>query len=91
MRTLRKEKQGLWVELNDIRKEGVNTVAIPSYLEHVLVDFQDVFGEITALPPPRLHDHAINLREGTSPVSLRPYRYPQIQKDEIERMVREML
>ena len=31
------------------------------------------------------------LKEGASPISVRPYRYPQIQKNEIERLVREMI
>ena len=43
------------------------------------------------LPPSRVLDHKIILKEGASPVSVRPYRYPQVQKDEIEKLVREML
>lgn len=39
----------------------------------------------------RSHEHAITLRDGNTPVSVRPYRYPHIQKDEIERLVHEML
>lgn len=31
------------------------------------------------------------MKEGSNPVSVRPYRYPQFQKDEIEKLVREML
>lgn len=31
------------------------------------------------------------LREGSDPVSVRPCRYPQFQKDEIEKLIREML
>lgn len=30
-------------------------------------------------------------KEGGNPVSVCPYRYPQIQKEEIEKMVRDML
>lgn len=43
------------------------------------------------LPPHRGHEHAIIMREGSDPVSVRPYRYPQVQKDEIERLIGEML
>ncbi|GJY41828.1 hypothetical protein Tco_0429098 [Tanacetum coccineum] len=56
-----------------------------------IVVFEDVFNMPFGLPPTRAHEHAINLREGATPVSIRPYRYPQVQKDEIERLVREML
>lgn len=45
----------------------------------------------SGLPPERGHVHAITLRTGSDPVSVRPYRYPQIQKDEIERLIRDML
>lgn len=43
------------------------------------------------LPPVRGHEHAIILKCGHDLVSIRPYRYPQSQKDEIERLVRDML
>ncbi|RVW91545.1 Transposon Ty3-G Gag-Pol polyprotein [Vitis vinifera] len=36
------------------------------------------------LPPNRGFKHAIVLKEGATPMSVRPYRYPQIQKTEIE-------
>ena len=42
------------------------------------------------LPPPRSKEHSIILQTGTSPISVRPYR-PQLQKNEIERLVAEML
>ena len=31
------------------------------------------------------------LKEGTNPISVHPYRYPHVQKAEIERFVQEML
>ena len=36
-------------------------------------------------------DHRIHLLPGTSPVAVRPYRYPQLLKDEIERQCADML
>ena len=42
-------------------------------------------------PPQRSRDHAIILKEGTAPISVRPYRYPYVQKQEIEKLVGEML
>ncbi|XP_057417585.1 uncharacterized protein LOC130711837 [Lotus japonicus] len=60
--------------------------------ELLLQDFQDVFEEPNSLPPFRgIHDHKIILKEGSNPVSLRPYRYPPAQKDVIDTMVKELL
>jgi len=44
-----------------------------------------------ALPPKRNREHAITLEKGTSPINLRPYRYSYEQKNEIEKLIREML
>lgn len=43
------------------------------------------------MPPPRSQHHKIPLIHGSDPFKLRPYRYPFIQKEEIERIVKEML
>lgn len=43
------------------------------------------------LPPSRNHEHTITLKDGSDPISVRPYRYPQIQKSEIEKLIAEML
>ena len=43
------------------------------------------------LPPIRDHDHAIHLILGSVPPNIRPYRYPYVQKSEIEHMIAEML
>jgi hypothetical protein len=42
-------------------------------------------------PPTRSFDHKINLTEGAQPTCVRPYRYPYYQKEEIEKIVGEML
>lgn len=41
--------------------------------------------------PQRQVDHRIQLKEGTDPINVRPYRYPHVQKEEIERLINEML
>jgi len=43
------------------------------------------------LPPQRPYDHLIHLLLGTALMVGRPYRYPQLQKDELERQCAEML
>lgn len=50
-----------------------------------------MFNMPNKLSPTRGHEHGIILKEGVDPVSVRPYRYSQIQKDEIEALVRDML
>ncbi|GJS75037.1 putative mitochondrial protein [Tanacetum coccineum] len=57
----------------------------------LLNDYGDIFTMPNTLPPNQEHEHAIVLQDGVVPVSVRPYRYPQVQKDEIEKLVRKML
>lgn len=59
--------------------------------DELLLKFKDLFEEPQNLPPSRAHDHAITLKEGTIAINLRPYRYPAIQKNEIEKIIQEML
>ncbi|PKU59951.1 putative mitochondrial protein [Dendrobium catenatum] len=64
---------------------------IPALVQPFLQEFEDVFQPPVGLPPDREREHQIILKEGVSPISVRPYRYPQVQKDEIEKLVGEML
>lgn len=64
---------------------------IPTAVLDLLAEFEDVFADPQGLPPIRRHDHAIQLTEGASIPNLRPYKYLHYQKNEIERMVREMM
>ena len=57
----------------------------------LLAKYADIFAEPKSLPPHRSHDHKILLKPGTSPINVRPYRYPVLQKDIIEKTVQEML
>ncbi|KAF3639270.1 hypothetical protein FXO38_22780 [Capsicum annuum] len=54
-------------------------------IQHVLVQYADVFHEPKSLPPVRSLDHVIPLKSGATPVSLRHH------KNELERQVKEML
>ncbi|KAH0737522.1 hypothetical protein KY290_036227 [Solanum tuberosum] len=63
----------------------------PPVLTQLLESYTDVFASPTALPPSRLQDHRIPLIPGSTPVNVRPYRYPHFQKSEIERLVSDML
>ena len=93
-RALQHHSQGVWVELCqtsttiDLSEE---VQEVPKTVKEMLAQHQRVFGPITGLPPSRDIDHAIQLIPGASPVNVRPYRYPHILKNEIERLVQEML
>ncbi|XP_052299962.1 uncharacterized protein LOC127903656 [Citrus sinensis] len=63
----------------------------PPDLICLLNEFCHVFQPPSGLPPKRTHDHQIPLEPNTKPVSVRPYRYPYYQKNEIEKMVKELL
>ncbi|KZV39307.1 peroxidase 64 [Dorcoceras hygrometricum] len=60
-------------------------------LEELLKQYKELFDVPRTLPPTRTQDHAIRLKEGHGPVQVRPYRYAHHQKDEIEKMVSEMM
>lgn len=53
--------------------------------------YKDVFAEPHALPPFRDIDHKIHLVSHSQPVNVKPYRYPHSQKNEIEKLVTDML
>ncbi|MCI06310.1 hypothetical protein A2U01_0027368, partial [Trifolium medium] len=57
----------------------------------LLHTYAKVFEIPESLPPQREQDHAIPLKQGSDPVKVRPYRYPHTQKEQIEKMVQEML
>jgi hypothetical protein len=60
-------------------------------LDLLLDAYNDVFAAPEGLPPARACDHHIHLKPHTEPVAVRPYRYPQLQKDELELQCEAML
>jgi hypothetical protein len=60
-------------------------------LSSILQEYEDVFQEPKGLPPAWSHDHSITLQPGAQPVSVQPYKYPYYQKEEIEKIVKELL
>jgi transposase InsO family protein len=63
----------------------------PTLLARLLQSFDDVFAAPSGLPPARPCDHRIHLKPNTAPVAVRPYGYPQLQKDELEAQCASML
>jgi hypothetical protein len=89
-----------WKDNQRIQWHGIGTAASQpischvsdaELMEALLSGFEDLFAAPTKLPPERPHDHHIHLLPGTTPVSVRPYRYTHKLKDELERQCGEML
>ncbi|XP_006577454.1 uncharacterized protein [Glycine max] len=77
---------------------SMDATATPPYPFHsipainkLLLKYQALFQQPSALPPSRQHDHHINILPSANPVNVRPYRYPHFQKTEIERQVSTLL
>lgn len=64
---------------------------MPTDIQALLTEFKGVTSSLEGLPSRRENDHRIPLQPGAAPVSVKPYRYSTLQKDEIEKMVEEML
>ncbi|KAH9649714.1 hypothetical protein KPL70_026087 [Citrus sinensis] len=68
---------------------------LPPHLTTPFVDllhtYRNLFLPPTTLPPHRTIDHRIHLLPNTTPINVRPYRYPHFQKNEMEKLIREML
>ncbi|XP_061356120.1 uncharacterized protein LOC133300572, partial [Gastrolobium bilobum] len=60
-------------------------------VQQLLDQYRDVFATPSSLPPDRPNNHKIQLISDAKPVQVRPYRYPHFQKNEIEKLVSEML
>ena len=89
-----------WHSDHRVEWSGLGSLGRPAHLhacegkellDSLLTTFTNVFADPQGLPPQRAHDHHIHLIPGTPPVAVRPYRYPTIQKDELERQCSEML
>lgn len=81
-----------WVECHQLTTTPIQPgLEIPAEIEGVIQKFPALFESPKGLPPPRQQDHTITLKNGAAPISVRPYRYPQVQKNEIEKLVKEML
>lgn len=81
----RSGKRCLWgAQSVEYNAEDVLTDFQQRALEHLLDNFPEVFQETLRLPPERNQVHPINLQPEQGPISVRPYRYPHHQKEEIE-------
>jgi hypothetical protein len=87
---LKKGHSGVIAQLHAI--QATETPPVPKDLQALLSKHQIVFSTPHELPPSRdVHDHSIPLVPGSLPPNIRPYRHPFAQKNEIEKMVQELL
>jgi len=91
IKVIKNEGQGFFLNTEIWRKKKFMIHPQPDWVSAVLNEYEDVFQEPQGLPPSRRHGHAIVLKEGANIPILRPYRYPHYQKNEIERLVDDML
>jgi len=88
--TMLESELGFMVELKKVEREKC-VEAVLDQVVQLLTQFERVFQKPQGLLPDRERDHAITTQEGTRIPNLRPYKYQHYQKDEIEKMVRDML
>ena len=79
------------MELNQVSAMTPNEQEVPTSLKSVIKQFEEVFSLQQGLPPICSNEPKITLKEGSSPISVRPYRYPYFRKLDIEKLVAEML
>ncbi|KAL4027645.1 hypothetical protein IC575_010820 [Cucumis melo] len=93
------DDQGYLVECRALEKEDMEdreadtqvTETEEGRMTAIISKFSDVFERPYRLPPQRGIEHHIYLKQGADPVNVRPYRYAHQQKEEMERLVDEML
>lgn len=89
-RILQNPSETFLVQLREVGSTNLSSVEVRE-LEVLLSKFLDIFEEPKGLPPKRLHDPLKPLLPGSRAANVRPYRYPYIQKVEIENILQEML
>eukprot|EP00253_Pinus_taeda_P015188 PITA_15188 len=87
---LKKEQRGVIAQLCSLDVSTLES-SISLDLQKILDNHSKVFENPKGIPPMCDHDHDIHLILGSFPPNIRPYRYPYVQKSEIECMVAEML
>jgi hypothetical protein len=88
---LKKCHSGIIVELHSI--QAIETPSMHPDLQYIIFKHQVVFSTPHILPPScgTIHDHSIPLIPWSLPPNVRPYRHPFAHKNEIEKIVQELL
>ncbi|KAK9950026.1 hypothetical protein M0R45_005532 [Rubus argutus] len=89
-RTLVREFEEMLVQLVTVTKTE-EVPEMPIEISKVLQQYEEVFEVPTTLPPERKHDHRITLALVSAPINVRPYKHAHYQKNEIEKIVKELV
>ena len=90
-RLSRTQGAGIYCHISILTDNPDPTESLPSPIRDLLAKFHFLFNQPDTLPPARDTDHHIHLLPQSTPVNVRPYRYPHFQKCEIELQVELML
>eukprot|EP00253_Pinus_taeda_P026265 PITA_26265 len=89
---LKKGHHGVIAQFNAIQAIETKSLSIHPEMQWILNNQLLVFNKPHEIPPSRgEHDHSISLVPRTQPPNVRPYRYPFTQKNEIEKIIKELL
>jgi hypothetical protein len=87
---LKKGHFGVISQLHAI--QATETPSVLQDVQSILSKHEVVFSTPQGIPPSHgVHDHSIPLVPGSLPPNIHPYHYPCSQKNEIEKMVQELL
>lgn len=85
---MQQQGEDFWVQLGAFMlKEEPKISPIPPLVGVLLDKFEVVIHMPQGLLPLPVREHTIFLKEGRGPISVRPYRYAQAHKDEIEKLM----
>eukprot|EP00253_Pinus_taeda_P013335 PITA_13335 len=89
---LKKGHHGVVAQFNAIQVVETRPLPIHPDMQQLLNTHRTVFDKPHELPPSRgEHDHSITLVPGAQTPNVQPYRYPFTQKNEIEKIIKELL
>jgi len=89
---LKEGHHGVIAQFNAIQAYKPKTVHIHHEIQQILNNHLPVFDKPHELPPSRgEHYHSIALVPGAQPPIVHPYRYPFSKKNEIEKIIKELL
>eukprot|EP00253_Pinus_taeda_P028551 PITA_28551 len=88
---LKKGHYGIIAQFNGIHAVETKSLSIHPEMQQILNNHLPVFDKPRELPPSIWeHDHNIALVPGAQPPNVPPYRYPFTQKNEIEKIIKEL-